>query len=300
MRRLSAQRPELIVLNSIWDATLSFLPALLCVAGVLRSDSVVLMPRGELEAGALALKSGKKSRAARLVKIVYGRAATHTGATSPSEKANLQLWFPDTPVIMSADSVDRIEAVHVPRGAGPLRVLFLGRIHPTKGLLPLIDALSHVTSPIKVTIAGPVGDVEYWDACQRAIASLPTNVSVEHVGTVGRDELPDVLGSSDLLVTLTAGENFGHTIGEALQAGCPVMLTPLTPWTDVVAAGGGAIVEDRNDSAAIATEIERWAGLADVELAASRGRAAAAFRSWSAKQPANVIDQVANFTRGVS
>ena len=40
----------------------------------------------------------------------------------------------------------------------------------------------------------------------------------------------------------TAGENFGHVIAESLSQSCPVMIMDVTPWTAVVAGGGGIIV----------------------------------------------------------
>ena len=40
----------------------------------------------------------------------------------------------------------------------------------------------------------------------------------------------------------TRGENFGHIIVESLAAGCPVLLSDRTPWTDFDKKGAGWIV----------------------------------------------------------
>ena len=52
------------------------------------------------------------------------------------------------------------------------------------------------------------------------------------------------LQASHLFALLTLGENFGHAIGEALRAGCPVLISDQTPWTDVVATGAGVVLDE--------------------------------------------------------
>ena len=86
------------------------------------------------------------------------------------------------------------------------------------------------------------------------------------------------------MVLLTAGENYGHVIAEALQAGCPVITTPTTPWTQVLRGGGGEIVEDRDNPAEVAAVLDRWATKTPDELAASRHRARQAFETFAARQ----------------
>jgi glycosyltransferase involved in cell wall biosynthesis len=43
-----------------------------------------------------------------------------------------------------------------------------------------------------------------------------------------------------LLLLPTHGENFGHSIIEALSVGCPVLISDRTPWKDLEKAGVGA------------------------------------------------------------
>jgi glycosyltransferase involved in cell wall biosynthesis len=42
-----------------------------------------------------------------------------------------------------------------------------------------------------------------------------------------------VFGSAHLFFFPTKGENYGHVIAEALEAGCPVLISDQTPWSDV-------------------------------------------------------------------
>jgi glycosyltransferase involved in cell wall biosynthesis len=54
---------------------------------------------------------------------------------------------------------------------------------------------------------------------------------------------------ADLFLFPTLGENFGYVIAEALQAGCPVLISDRTPWQGLEARGAGWVVpledEDR-------------------------------------------------------
>ena len=158
------------------------------------------------------------------------------GATSDDEAANITAWFPDKAGSHHEEQRPRCDPLG--RASSPstgLRALFLSRIHPTKGLLPLLVGLSQATRAIDLSIVGPVEDPEYWQQCQQVIHSLPDHVIVTRRKLAQRDEIAPLLWNSDCMVLLTAGENYGHVIAEALQAGCPVITTPTTPWTEVLA-----------------------------------------------------------------
>ena len=75
-----------------------------------------------------------------------------------------------------------------------------------------------------------------------------------------RDEIPALLWNSDCMILPTAGGNYGHVIAEALQAGCPVITTPTTPWTQVIREGGGNLMTIARIPATLAALLDRWAG----------------------------------------
>jgi glycosyltransferase involved in cell wall biosynthesis len=288
--RLSDRRYDLVMVNSYWDQTMALAPVALRLARRLHGP-VLLMPRGELEPGALALKARKKALAAPAYRAVYRRGVSLVGATSEEEAANVREWFPGTRVVMTTNNLPDA----IPWGAPvsrhvTLQVVFLSRISPKKGLLPLLEGLRHVTGPIKLSIVGPIEDAAYWMACEQAIAAVPEHVSVVHTPLAERHEIAPLLWDADCLALLTAGENYGHVIAEALQAGCPVITTPTTPWTDVIRAGGGEIVERRDDPREVAAVIDRWSSKDPAELADSRVAARAAFEAFASQSGPNIID----------
>lgn len=290
LARLSKNRYHLIMLNSIWNYRLALIPALATSASVLHGP-VLLMPHGELEPGALALKSGKKRLARLVFRAVYRRSVAVFGATSESEASNIAGWFPATPVVTTNHNAPDTIPWGEPAASGTsLRALHISRIHPTKGLLPLLAALGQGTREIRLSVVGPVEDPTYWQQCQQAISQLPAHVTVHHTGLAQRDEIPELLWNADCMVLLTAGENYGHVIAEALQAGCPVITTPTTPWTNVLREGGGDIIENREDPAEVTAVLNRWARKTPAELAGARRGARQAFEKYSAETGPNIID----------
>lgn len=297
---VSDQPFDIVLVNSFWNTGFAFLPVVLRLARVLKAGTLALMPRGELEAGALALESGKKSLAMPVVRRVYAHGVDVVGATSDSERENLAARIPGVPVVMVDDAPDRIpfgtpETNHPSTGPA---LAFLGRVHPTKGVLPLLRALRRVEAPFELDIAGPIGDRAYWDACRAEIAKLPPAARVTWVGTVQRADIAAFLHNHDALISLTAGENFSHVFPESLQAGCPVLATDRTPWTDVLRSGGGWVVLDRDDAEDVAAAVRGIVALTPQERAQSRLAARAAFDRWAAHRPPNIVDRVIAWRAG--
>ena len=99
-----------------------------------------------------------------------------------------------------------------------------------KNLLFALTLFEHLRGTVRLTIAGPVDDPEYWARCQPAIQHAPPNVTIDYRGPVPNEEVAGVLASHDLLLLPTLSENFGHVIVEALQVGTPVLISDRTPW----------------------------------------------------------------------
>ncbi len=163
-----------------------------------------------------------------------------------------------------------------------LELVTVGRISPKKRLHLLIEALGAVHRPVRLTVVGPADDDAYARRCRDAASRLPAHVSVRFTGSCAHDAVLDEVRRASALVTATAGENFGHTIAEALATARPVLLSDTTPWSDRVRAGGGSVVPDDGWSAAI----DQWAGFDDDELDRRSAAAADVYDAWRAGDPA--------------
>ncbi len=130
-----------------------------------------------------------------------------------------------------------------------------------------------MTVDVNLTIYGPSEDVAYWQECLDLIDILPSNIAVEYCGEIMPAQVSGVFAEHDVFVFPTRGENFGHVIFEALNAGTPVIVSDQTPWE---ADGSHAleVVPLTEESRYVAT-IERWASYGCDELAQHRQAALA-------------------------
>ncbi len=145
------------------------------------------------------------------------------------------------------------------RAAGGEYLLFLGRIHPDKGVHRAIEVARAAGVPL--IIAGIVQDREYFrDVVQPEI----DGTSVRYVGPVGGAERDQLLGGAKALVHLISfAEPFGLAVVEALATGTPVIASPLGALPETVQhAVTGFLVADVAAAVAAVSRldaIDRWA-----------------------------------------
>jgi len=234
---------DLVYLNSFFEPLFSTLPALLMKIGILKSQPIIMAPRGEFSLDALALKSFKKALFVRfqwLVKL-YGGACWQ--ATTELEAENIRralgndirLW---TAPNLSAKVPPTLEK-RIAKPTGHLNIVFLSRVSPMKNLLALIRSTGRLRGRVSLDIWGPIDDAEYWRQCQAAMALLPGNVAAKYCGEAHPELVPRVFGEADVFALPTLGENYGHVVHEALASGCPVVISDKTPWRNLAAAGVG-------------------------------------------------------------
>ncbi|HEV3413649.1 MAG TPA: glycosyltransferase, partial [Puia sp.] len=141
------------------------------------------------------------------------------------------------------------------------RFIFVARLVSIKNLLFFLRTLSAgVRSTVGLTVVGPVEDKGYWQECQALIAQLPANISVDYLGPRRNDELMPLLQQHHIFVLPTTGENFGHSIFEALLAGRPVLISDQTPWLGLTAkqAGWDLPLGDPSGFARVVEETAGW------------------------------------------
>jgi glycosyltransferase involved in cell wall biosynthesis len=112
--------------------------------------------------------------------------------------------------------------------------LFLGRIHPKKGLPMLVEAWAKLRpSGWRMRVAGP--DEEGHRAEISAMiheAGLDDVWSLE--GEVSDEAKWKVFAEADLFILPTYSENFGISVAEALASGLPVITTTGAPWNGLL------------------------------------------------------------------
>lgn len=278
-------RPDFVYLNSMFHSRLAILPLLLHKLGFWRGAQVVLAPRGEADAGALAIKARKKRAFLRAARVVRLHQDVWWHASSPLEAANIRALgiVPDRILIKENETLLPESAVRQARpSAGPAPLVYVGRVSPKKRLEVLLRALSAVEGSFVLRVVGSCDDPAYEEGL-RAMAA-PLGDKVQWLGPAGREDVFGLLDQSVAACFPTAGENFGHVIAESLSRSCPVFVEDVTPWTAVVEGGGGVLVgqdPDQPSETLWAAALQTFVNQPGSWPAMSEG-AAAAFEGWRA------------------
>jgi glycosyltransferase involved in cell wall biosynthesis len=234
-RQLKAQikdaGADIIYLNHIWSPYFVLYPLWLKVTGQVKSK-VVICPRGGLYDSALSVKRFKKTPVLRLMKWLNIQRHVVFHATNTREKEAIERFFPKSSVVIADNlpSSKQPALSLIEKKPGDLKCIFIARIVGIKNLLFLLECLANVTANVNLTVIGPNEDVEYWNNCKRKIEQLPTNIKVDYRGPIPNEQLLSIVKEHHLFVLPTTGENFGHSIFEALLAGRPVLISDQTPW----------------------------------------------------------------------
>lgn len=296
VRALRRRRIALLYVNSLWNAGLSLAPLLLAWSRLLPAGRVLIAPRGELSPGALGLKSFKKRAFLLLWSRMLGRLRPIWHASTALEAAEIRSIsrFAVHQVLTSSDQPvlpDRVGDTAPRTRAG---FVYIGRISPKKNIALIIRALALVQSATTLHVYGPVEDTDYWAECESLAARLPAHVQVRYEGELHPDEVVETFARYDAFVFPTRGENFGHVIAESLAAACPVICSTFTPWTDVLDAGGGAVVRDLSPSG-LAAVLDRWAAMTPDEIVRGHEAAHSAYLDWQAhRDRTNILDLALN------
>jgi len=191
--------------------------------------------------------------------------------TSEQEAAESAAKFPHTSVAVIPNGVEIPQRLEHGNGSGDLRLLFLGRIDPKKGIENLLAACQRLTNPERpwsLTIAGS-GDAVYTAGLQEDARKLGLHDRVSFVGEVRGQAKADLFAGSDLAIFPSHTENFAMVVAEALAHGVPVVASKGTPWAGVEQHGCGLWVE--NDPATLAATIERMSRMPLADMG-QRGR----------------------------
>lgn len=194
----------------------------------------ILTPRGSLFPWALAQKSLKKKAYLRLFErsTLYKAARLHY--TSELERRVSENAFPGIPGVVVPNPVEGcprngISGAIFRRRIGvteetPL-VVFLGRLHPMKGLDLLIESARRVIADVPDAVFALIGPDEdgHGEAIRAAVARAGLERAVRLPGAAYGQEKWEALKAADAFVFPSHRENFGMAAAEALSCGVPVV-----------------------------------------------------------------------------
>jgi glycosyltransferase involved in cell wall biosynthesis len=223
----------------------------------------------------------------------------HVVAAARTRFANLDVPFAVLPNGAPANRPGQAAA-----SPATVRVLFVGRISPEKGIHILLEAWSEVIAAhpgARLDIVGPPAqtpreflvdlskdpDVSslsrfyrggsafkgpYIDALR---AMIPRHIAhtVTFTGSQPYAGIMERCAEASLLVNPSLSESFGMSLVEALAAGTPVIATRTGGMPEIMEATGGGILVEKNDPAALSKAILQL--IAEPEASANMARTAA-------------------------
>lgn len=126
-------------------------------------------------------------------------------------------------------------------------IIFVGRLHPVKGVQYLIEAMAivHQQMPdVKLIIVG--------DGAERAMLEelaerLNLSDCIQFAGKVPQESIPQLMHQADVFALSSLSESFGIVNLEAMAAGLPIVATKVGGIPDVVEEGvNGYLVNAKN------------------------------------------------------
>lgn len=213
---------------------------------------VVWSPRGALQrwegSSRITLKSIWESICGKLA----GKNKLVLHATSHREAEESLKRFPGMRAVVIPNGVEIPEDVKRTDSNGKLRLLYLGRLHPIKGIDALLEACGIVgkQSPDwHLRIAGS-GSPSYVRFLKSKAQQLRLLQQVEFLGEILDEEKETLFAESDVALVPSHVENFAMVVAESLAHAVPVIASKGTPWNALETNRCGLWVDNHPESLA--------------------------------------------------
>jgi glycosyltransferase involved in cell wall biosynthesis len=135
-----------------------------------------------------------------------------------------------------------------------MRLLFVGRLAPEKGLDVLLEALARLQGHTRFTLR-VVGTGDQQGALQAQAAAGGLGAMVEFCGS--RQEVLSHYSGSELVIVPSRFEGMPNVVLEAMACARPVLGTRVNGTTDLIAEGCGGWLVPSNDPRATAHALQR-------------------------------------------
>jgi glycosyltransferase involved in cell wall biosynthesis len=262
-------QPDVVHVHGLWR--LHFAQAL--AAAERASLPALISVHGMLHRRALQQRAPGKALARVLFqdRMIHRAACLH--ATACAEAHEIRSAGFRNPVAVVPWGVET-PAAQEPPSAGPQRavVLYLGRLHPSKGLEPLLHAWRSVYARFKsarLILAGPSED-GYEDRLKALASDLTAAGAVTFAGPADPVARERLFSTAAIAVLPSAAENFGLVVPEALARGVPAIATHGAPWEILATERCGWWVAA--DAASLAAALDEALRMPASELQAMGGR----------------------------
>lgn len=221
--------PALLHLHGMWMLP-NVIPGLIAIK---QNTPYIVSPHGSLGIEALRYSSKKKRAMIALGQGKVLKRANCLRATAPSEAEAIRAFGLKQPIALIPNGIDIPDSTVVQslNQFVPKYVLWIGRMHPIKGLPTLIRAWNELANKYPDWTLRLVGtdEIGHKDELRQLINEMHVpRISIEE--PVFGDEKTQLMANAQLFVLSSQVENFAMTVAESLSLGVPVISSKGAPW----------------------------------------------------------------------
>lgn len=194
----------------------------------------VLSPRGTTNKEALKYSRIKKFLFYTFFQKDILRKVDMLHVTSDDELNDVRKLGLKQPVAIIPNGID-IPEIRYKKDRKVFKLIYLGRIHPKKGLENTIQAWSSVENlfPNWIFEIAGLGEKKYEEKIKKLILDTQSK-SISFIGPVYGEDKIKFIQTSDILIMPSYNENFGMVVAEALSNSVPVICGENTPWQKII------------------------------------------------------------------
>jgi glycosyltransferase involved in cell wall biosynthesis len=190
-------------------------------------------------------------------KGILKNASTVIALTEHMKDAMQAIYSRDIIVVPNGINLNEVAEKETEGGNPSKRVLFVGRLHPVKGVQYLLGAMKMVHQELPEAKLILVGDGEEREHLENLTDSLGIRGCVEFAGRVPHDRVQDYMNRAEVFVLPSLSEGFPVTILEAMACGLPVVATRVGGIPDIIEDGTNGYLVDARDQEQIAEALLR-------------------------------------------
>jgi glycosyltransferase involved in cell wall biosynthesis len=243
------ERPAIVHANSSKAGVLGR------IAGAITRTPVIVFT---VHGWAFKAYSGVASALYRCADWLVARVTTVTVCVTESERARglAAGTCRAARTVVIANAIDTSSVPRAPLDGDPPRIVAVGRLAWPKDPLTLVRALARLRDrPFRALI---VGEGPARAAVESEIGRLGLDAFVALTGD--RDDVPELLATSDVFVLSSRSEGGPISVLEAMAAGLPVVASDVGGVREQVDEGVSGLLVPAGDPAALAAALERVLG----------------------------------------
>ena len=221
-------KSEIVLLTSIF-----YIPSwVIGFVALLFNKTIIWSPRGEFYTNALSFSGWKKKMFLFFSKHMLRRKNIIYHSTCDTETITIKSIIGEYARIVQIPNFMNLPR-HIKRTTGSNYFLYVGRLHPEKGLENLIKSLSmskeFCNSNYEFRIVGDYNH-KYGKKLIKLTKLLSIDQKVKFLGHIKGDHKQELYANARYTFLVSFNENFGNVVVESLAQGTPVVASLATPW----------------------------------------------------------------------